>query len=79
MKSLILFAVLAVSFGSTAFTTTENPIKNRNTTTNCHNLDFTLINETGYNISSIFVSPTILAPLVKLHFFMKQKRVRLGL
>ena len=58
MKSLILFAVLAVSFGSTAFTTTENPIKNRNTTTNCHNLDFTLINETGYNISSIFVSPT---------------------
>ena len=58
MKSLILFAVIAVSLGSTAFTTIENPIKNGNTTTICHNLDFTLINETGYNISSIFVSPT---------------------
>lgn len=61
MRSLVFIVSLFTVFGSTAFVAKHSPTpKNECTTVNVNGiiLDFTLVNRTGYTISSIYVAPT---------------------
>ncbi len=59
MKLLVFFAGLFALVGSTALTVADKPTSdNRCISVKGANLDFLLVNKTGYNIESIFVSPT---------------------
>lgn len=57
LKSTLLFGIVLLSL--TSFTIAEKPGRQPNIThVNSINLDFTLVNKTGYDISEVFVSPT---------------------
>lgn len=61
MKFFIFIVSLFTVFGSTAFVTKNSPTPQSECITlnvNGRNLDFTLINRTGYTISNIYVAPT---------------------
>lgn len=57
LKSSLFLMLLFLAL--TSFTTSEKPvIKQVSACVNGINLDFTLINNTGYDISDVYVSPT---------------------
>ena len=59
MKVLVFLAIVLVSVGSTAFSTKEYPaIGKECRIVSGENLDFLLINKTGYDIEDIYVAPT---------------------
>ncbi len=59
MKLLVFIAALFTMFGSTAFTPVEKaPTNKERIQVKGPNLDFVLVNKTGYDIESIFVAPT---------------------
>jgi hypothetical protein len=60
MKPIVfLLAFLLAIFGLTSFTTIEKPItQDICMTVDGINLDFTLVNKTGYDISDIYVGPS---------------------
>ncbi len=59
MKTLGLLTILATTIGLMAFKPVSKPEHNQRIhVCNGTNLDFDLVNKTGYDIESIFVSPT---------------------
>ena len=59
MKLFVFITMLFTMMGSTAFTLTEkSPITKEGIHVKGTNLDFLLVNKTGYDIESIFVAPT---------------------
>ena len=59
MKFLVFIAAIFICIGSTGFTFSDKPTSdNKCISVKGTNLDFLLVNKTGYNIESIFVSPT---------------------
>ena len=61
MRSLVFIVSLFIMIFSTAFVLKDSPTPQKECITvnvNGINLDFTLVNRTGYTISSIYVAPT---------------------
>jgi hypothetical protein len=59
MKAIVFLSLLMASIGLTAFKMAESPAPNNECiSSEAPNLDFTLINKTGYDIENIYVAPT---------------------
>lgn len=59
MKAILFLALFIGSIGLTAFKMAENPALNKECIiSEAPNLDFVLINKTGYDIENVYVAPT---------------------
>jgi len=59
MKVVLFFSIMMVVIGSTAFSFVEKPFSGSSCTVDKDiNLDFVLVNKTGYDIENVYVAPS---------------------